>query len=159
MGIFFASCPVLRQFCTYWLRNRTFLPTANRIPPNSDFKAMRKRITLRDIFWYRQATPTEVSSPPNRQPITPKDLSQERNDVKYSALDRIWGMCSNVLKFRKRGSVSTSEIGMMERDPESTAGNRAREDAVVPSKKRNPETFLISETQNSTLTTVTGSSV
>lgn len=148
MGIFFASCPVLRQFCTYCLRNRTFLPTDNRIPPNSDFKAMRKRIALRDIFWYRQTAPNEESLPPNTNPTTPKDISQERLDVKYSALDRIWAMCSKAFKPRKRASVSTSENGMVEQDPESNAGNRTGENVGVANKKRRARTFLISGTED-----------
>ena len=55
LGIIFACGPALRQFWAYRTRTHTSLPTKRRQYPNEDFKKMRARINLRDIFWYRKA--------------------------------------------------------------------------------------------------------
>lgn len=57
-GIIFASCPAIRQLFAYRRRVGTVLPTNKRQPPNTDFVSMRRRITLRDMFWYRNRKPS-----------------------------------------------------------------------------------------------------
>lgn len=57
-GIIFASCPALRQFFAYCNRVGTAKPTKKRQYPNADFTSMRRRIALRDIFWYRKPSLT-----------------------------------------------------------------------------------------------------
>ncbi|KAL9003048.1 MAG: hypothetical protein Q9188_004060 [Gyalolechia gomerana] len=55
LGILIACGPAIRQFWGYRSRTHTSLPTKHRQSPNEDFKKMRYRINLRDIFWYREA--------------------------------------------------------------------------------------------------------
>ena len=58
-GIIFASCPALRQFVAYRRRVGTFFPSKQRQAPEQDFVRFRRRVNLRDIFWYRKASLTE----------------------------------------------------------------------------------------------------
>ena len=58
LGVIFACGPAIRQFCAYYHRTRSFLPTRHRQYPNEDFEKMRWRINLRDLFWFRQAPMT-----------------------------------------------------------------------------------------------------
>ncbi|KAI9688022.1 MAG: hypothetical protein M1820_010329 [Bogoriella megaspora] len=53
-GIIFASGPALRQLIAYRRRTGTFLPSKLRQPPEQDFVRFRRRVNLRDIFWFRQ---------------------------------------------------------------------------------------------------------
>lgn len=53
-GILFACGPAIRQFFAYRRRVGTVLPTAHRQAPDEDFAKTRRRINLRDIFWYRK---------------------------------------------------------------------------------------------------------
>lgn len=53
MGIICACAPAIRQFVAYVKRTGTVLPTKDRQYPNQDFVKMRRRINLRDIFWYQ----------------------------------------------------------------------------------------------------------
>ncbi|KAI9667146.1 MAG: hypothetical protein M1831_001323 [Alyxoria varia] len=58
-GIIIACLPALRQFGAYRVRTGTFMPDrSKRQEPNEDFVKMRRRINLRDIFWYRKAVST-----------------------------------------------------------------------------------------------------
>ena len=57
LGIIFASAPALRQLLAYLLRTRTVLPSARRQAPGADFVAMRRRVKLRDMFWYSKPPP------------------------------------------------------------------------------------------------------
>ena len=52
MGIICACGPAIRQFIAYIQRTGTVMPSDSRQYPNEDFVKMRRRITLRDIFWY-----------------------------------------------------------------------------------------------------------
>lgn len=54
LGIICASLPALRQLYAYRKRLRTTLPTQSRQPPNEDFSKMRRKVHLRDIFWYHR---------------------------------------------------------------------------------------------------------
>ncbi|KAG8525208.1 uncharacterized protein KY384_008852 [Bacidia gigantensis] len=53
MGIICACGPAIRQFIAYIHRTGTVLPSSSRQCPNQDFVEMRRRIQLRDIFWYQ----------------------------------------------------------------------------------------------------------
>ena len=53
MDIIIACGPALRQFVAYCRRTRSFLPNGARQAPNEDFAKTRRRIAIRDIFWYR----------------------------------------------------------------------------------------------------------
>ena len=54
-GIIFACAPAMRQLYVYRHRTGTFLSRKDRQRPNEDFRRMRRKINIRDIFWYRQA--------------------------------------------------------------------------------------------------------
>jgi hypothetical protein len=54
-GNIFACAPAIRQFWAYRKRVGTTLPTNKRQNPDEDFVKMRRRVNLRDIFWYRSA--------------------------------------------------------------------------------------------------------
>lgn len=53
MGIICACGPSIRQFVAYIQRTGTALPSRSRQRPNEDFVKMRRRINIRDIFWYQ----------------------------------------------------------------------------------------------------------
>ena len=54
LDIIVACDPALRQFWTYRKRTKSWLSIKKRQYPNENFKKMRYRINLRDIFWYRK---------------------------------------------------------------------------------------------------------
>lgn len=54
-GVAFACAPSLRQLYTYYRRTGTLLPGEDRQRPNEDFQRWRRKVNIRDIFWYRQA--------------------------------------------------------------------------------------------------------
>lgn len=54
MGTICACGPAIRQFIAYIQRTGTVMPSSSRQYPNEDFVRMRRRITLRDIFWYHR---------------------------------------------------------------------------------------------------------
>lgn len=94
-GIIFASCPALRQFITYRKRVGTVLPSNKRQAPNADFVKMRRRINLRDIFWYRKPSMT------NGRVLAPRQTFQFRyaNDMPETAVSNeelsprdLWGL-------------------------------------------------------------------
>ena len=97
LGIILACGPAIRQFLAYRQRAHTSLPSSHRQYPNEDVVKMRRRVNLRDIFWYREArlvgnrvfdaTPMFKSeSPP---PEASKDNMQGKSQVTQSVLD-IW---------------------------------------------------------------------
>ena len=53
-GMIFACGPTIRQFFAYWRRVGTILPSHKRQKPEEDFVRMRRRVELRDLFWFRQ---------------------------------------------------------------------------------------------------------
>ena len=53
-GIIFACCPAIRQFVSYRQRVGTYLPSTHRQQPGEDLRKMRRRIMLRDMFWFRK---------------------------------------------------------------------------------------------------------
>lgn len=97
LGILIACGPAIRQFWGYRSRTHTSLPTKHRQSPNEDFKKMRYRINLRDIFWYREARMVgdrvfdaaqifqSRSPPPNASSSDPQSSTRVSN----SALD-VW---------------------------------------------------------------------
>ncbi|KAL9094317.1 MAG: hypothetical protein Q9165_003458 [Trypethelium subeluteriae] len=54
-GTGFACAPAIRQLYGYYRRTGTILPGKDRQSPNEDFLKMRRKVNIRDIFWYRQA--------------------------------------------------------------------------------------------------------
>lgn len=93
-GIFFASCPAVRQFFAYRKRVGTIYPSDRRQEPNADFVKMRRKINLRDIFWYRQASATKGrvydALPIFQQSPDTSDMPQTAvSDAEKSPLD-VW---------------------------------------------------------------------
>lgn len=68
----------------YCWRKETLLPTPQ--DPNSDFLEMRKRVKLRDIFWYRKPAPAAVILQPGADPRD-ADIALRKGDVENSPLD------------------------------------------------------------------------
>lgn len=93
-GIIFASCPAVRQFVAYRRRVGTFFPSKHRQFPEQDFVRFRRRVNLRDIFWYRKASlnegrvlgPQRLFHPPS-DPSVSDQLSNAT--AKKSVLD-VW---------------------------------------------------------------------
>ena len=159
MGMFFASCPMLRQFFSYVLRERSVLPTSKRNPPNGDFIAMRKRVTLRDILWYRKSdSPKGKTQSSKPRPNQPRDIASHDRRIKFSALDRIWAM----LRYgNKPSSVEPEQTdsGMSEKGLVNQRAVSARKSGAVEGSNENDkiglkakssgETFLTSATRTS----------
>ncbi|KAI9727271.1 MAG: hypothetical protein M1828_006890 [Chrysothrix sp. TS-e1954] len=95
-GIIFASAPAIRQFVAYRKRVGTFKVTSKRQYPEEDFVSFRRRVNLRDIFWYRKASLNEDRvTKPQRAFHPPKMLDTPSADhsgatAEKSLLD-IWG--------------------------------------------------------------------
>ncbi|KAL8691417.1 MAG: hypothetical protein Q9218_003353 [Villophora microphyllina] len=53
MGIICACGPAIRQFIAYIQRTGSVFPSNSRQYPGEDFVKMRRRINLRDIFWFQ----------------------------------------------------------------------------------------------------------
>lgn len=97
-GITFACGPAVRQFFAYRSRTGTFLPSAERRPRNEDFNKMRRRITLRDIFWFRPnmlSDSSKSTSHPSSDPTSESRQTDMAADIdataKTSVLDMWWG--------------------------------------------------------------------
>ncbi|KAL9073548.1 MAG: hypothetical protein Q9157_004695 [Trypethelium eluteriae] len=148
MGMFFASCPVLRQLIAYVMRHRTILPTRGQNPPNGDFIAMRKRITLRDIFWYRKRTSNEISPPPSAPPTKPREISSAAKPVKISAMDRIWGTFGRAFGVTTQGDAITPRHDRLSHSEKGLIGSRSEEENTKKSKE-SQQTFLLSGTNTS----------
>ena len=93
-GIIFASGPAIRQFIAYRRRVGTFSPNKKRQPPEEDFTNFRKRVNLRDVFWYRKPTlvdgrvirPQRIFHPPTKV----KETSEEADRLaQRSMLDHL----------------------------------------------------------------------
>ena len=144
MGTFFACCPVIRQAIVYYWRHHTLLPVKGRNLPDQDFAAFRKRLTLRDIFWYRKATSNEISPPPNAPPQKPRDISEKDKPVKISAAGRIWRNTGRIFGVSRRKDYNNPDYN----DVSHT------EKALKPSQgengKEGGKTFLLSATNGST---------
>ena len=158
MGIFFASCPMLRQFLSYGMRTHSILPTNNRNPPNGDFRAMRKRIKLRGIFWYRKATPNDISPPPDAKPNNPKQISARDKEVKTSALDWIEERLGRMFGRNQQHGLrvaSSADFSRAKRDSSRTnlasgeVSNGSRGSKGLQRSGHSGETFLLSATNAS----------
>ncbi|KAL8930476.1 MAG: hypothetical protein Q9208_000660 [Pyrenodesmia sp. 3 TL-2023] len=151
LGIIIACGPALRQFWAYRSRTHTSLPTKHRQAPNEDFKKMRYRINLRDIFWYREAHMVgdrvleaapifqRKSPPPDASSSDPKSSTKVSN----SALDIGEKKTKNVFHFGHNHETarrlpsgdsksSPSDVSQKERSNESS------ELGDLPSKKPRP---------------------
>ena len=157
LGIFFASCPMIRQFITYTLRKKTMLPTTTRPPPDGDFIAMRKRVKLRDIFWYRKNTSNDVAPPPSAKPNQPKHISPRDPEVSVSASGRIWNAIARMFGRRSQPLRHGGGRVYPECDSEGTlvqsrtaSGHESGVGGLAESgkslKSKGPETFLMSAT-------------
>ena len=152
LGIFFASCPMIRQFLTHTLRARSLLPSSQNTPSDRDFIAMRKRIKLRDIFWYRQRTPDDVTPAAGEKPNKPKHISPRDDDVKYSALDRLEAGIRRAFRRDKRRGHAKWNGAQGGDDEAALAGKEAPETewgSEGSGKASDGETFLLSATNAS----------
>ena len=154
LGIFFASCPMLRQLFTYILKYRTMRPTRHQLPPNTDFFAMRKRITLRDLFWYRQPALAELLRT-NPGSSTAPDQLPEPVEIKFSGLDHIWIKLKASLKLGKlpRGAAVEDMAAGKSQGSSSESERPIRAPSPVAPKRHDDgkykDTFLLSQTRNS----------
>ncbi|KAL9087210.1 MAG: hypothetical protein Q9159_003777 [Coniocarpon cinnabarinum] len=119
LGIIFACGPAVRQFFAYRSRTGSWSPAVRRDAPNADFTKMRRRITLRDVFWYRpMALRDDARSGP-----TSKGLNPESEQTKVpaevdataatSVLDTWWGRLYRALpgtSSKSRGVVDTGQL-------------------------------------------------
>ncbi|KAI9658031.1 MAG: hypothetical protein M1821_002691 [Bathelium mastoideum] len=117
-GIIFASGPAIRQFIAYYRRVGTFAPTKKRQRPEEDFVGFRRRVNLRDIFWYRQAPvtngrvlrPQQMFHPPTsdvssaNQSLGEKDVKIADKKAQRSMLDRLTG------RAKRDGSPTDSNV-------------------------------------------------
>ena len=153
LGIFFASCPMIRQLLAYIQRHRTLRPTRDRIPPNADFLAMRKRIELRDIFWYRQPPTAELPRSNDRN-NTPRADVAKPIEVKYSGLDHIWIKLKAALGRGKMPRGIEVERMAVQDDFSDDDGSKRPTHASSPvvqkdaDNEKYKETFLLSRTQD-----------
>ncbi|KAI9683064.1 MAG: hypothetical protein M1820_010930, partial [Bogoriella megaspora] len=156
LGAFFASCPILRQLVAYIHRYGTILPTEGRNPPDQDFIAMRKRVTLRDIFWYRRRLSGDISLPSNAPPQKPRDISDADSRVNVSVIDRVWRGLGKAFGVSGRNesvqpdnhSLSNSEKGLVGAGAYPLGENAPTQGSRL--------TFLLSATRNES---VNGSTV
>ena len=117
-GIIFASAPAVRQFVAYRLRVGTFKPTTARQLPEQDFVRFRKRINLRDIFWYRQASLTDgrVTRPQRMFYPPTSDRSENGSDTAHlveenaekSALDAMTGKVKDFVPGQHHTGINSS---------------------------------------------------
>ena len=151
----------MRQFFTYRRRMKTFLPTKSRNRPNDDFVAMRKRIKLRDIFWYRKKASEEVTPPPGAPPNKPEHVSRHDPEVKFSALDRVERGIASVAR---RGGLGRDRVNNLQRSEEALVGDdialqeihsagasdsSVKRSADGSESNRYPETYLSSQSNAS----------
>ncbi|KAI9679009.1 MAG: hypothetical protein M1822_007435 [Bathelium mastoideum] len=129
-GIIFASAPALRQFYAYVRRVHTGAPTKDRQYPDEDFTRFRRRVNLRDIFWYRQPSlingrvirPQQIFHPPssdqtkNAELVVPRPEMESVDEAsKKSMLDVINRRTRRIFgghverSTEKSGALSTSK--------------------------------------------------
>lgn len=92
IGIILASIPGGRQFFTSYGRTRTIKPAGYRQYFDQDSQRAYARISLRDIFWYRQPSALSDGGFEARQTFQTQDqsrstLPQSHKEVQHPALD------------------------------------------------------------------------
>ena len=126
LGITFASAPALRQLAAYISRRHTIFPTKDRQYPDEDFRRFRRRVNLRDLFWFRKPSLVEgrVLRPQRlfydqiSDPETLVDQTTMKNEAEKAAdnsvLDVMRGKLNNIVgrgdrptNFQKMGTSST----------------------------------------------------
>ncbi|KAI9692501.1 MAG: hypothetical protein M1822_006732 [Bathelium mastoideum] len=108
-GIIFASAPAFRQFAAYVSRRGTIFPTKDRQYPGEDFTRFRRRLNLRDLFWFR--TPSLIEGrvlrpqrlfylPPSDQISDSETLvdQAEKKDAEKSAEKSVLDVMTSRLK-------------------------------------------------------------
>ncbi|KAI9711269.1 MAG: hypothetical protein M1820_002256 [Bogoriella megaspora] len=115
MGIIAACGPAIRQFVAYCMRTGTPLPSTDRQRPGEDFVKMRRRITIRDILWFRSPDPVSgrvLDAAPIRHMKTPGDVE---STAQKSLLNE-WPRSLNNKLFQsgttKSHSNDTSELSL-----------------------------------------------
>ncbi|KAI9672706.1 MAG: hypothetical protein M1831_000141 [Alyxoria varia] len=161
IGIVLASCPMIRQGIVYAFRHKTLCPTSRRIPPNDDFVAMRKRIKLRDIFWYRQTEPRELLPPQPLSAEKPRDISPRDQEVKKSGLDHVWRNFVQIFRLDRRvpdveqdGQNGVNGVVVERKDMITETEGGSEDDASegrTAKKAGDSETFLLSRTNASAM--------
>ena len=116
-GIIFACGPAVRQFFAYRAKTGSFLPSKSQGPRNEDFTRMRRRITLRDVFWFR---PNALAESRATQPKSRTSLSeneQTKSDVEATAqisvLDTWWGRLYRAIPGKSPKSTNTVDTGQL----------------------------------------------
>ena len=94
-GIVFACCPALRQLVVHVVRTRSIIPRRRQQESEADFIKMRKKVRLRDIFWYRKPHTSQLATftgapvyPPERE-IDSRTLQHAEETAKKSPLN-LW---------------------------------------------------------------------
>ena len=138
-GIIFASAPALRQLYAYIHRVRTGVPTKDRQYPNEDFTRFRRRVNLRDIFWYRQpllnngrvVRPQQMFHPSTSDQVSeaehvvPQPEMEHVNDVsKNSMLDVIGRKVKRVFGARPGENTEKSRILSASKDSNNAMKTR-----------------------------------
>ena len=119
-GIIFASCPALRQFWAYRKRAGTVFPSNKRQAPDADFVKMRRKINLRDIFWYRKPIVTDGrvidAHPTFQHPYNDVEHMPEgaQTTAEKSPID-IWGQ-----KIKRKMSGSSSRQRLLSQNSNSS---------------------------------------
>ncbi|KAL8896845.1 MAG: hypothetical protein Q9207_007510 [Kuettlingeria erythrocarpa] len=148
LGIIIACGPAIRQFWAYRTRTHTSLPTKQRQSPNDDFKKMRYRINLRDIFWYREARMMgdrvfeaapifqHKTPPPDASSSDPKSSTKVSNsalDVWEKKIKKVLPFSHNHEKSRRLSS-GDSEVAPSELSPKQQS-NQMSEVGDLPLKE------------------------
>lgn len=82
LGVVLACGPTIRQFFAHYNREHSFLPSANRPPPESDFRLFRHRVNVRDVFRFGKRDPTREQGLINyERRQTGSDASGVRSEV------------------------------------------------------------------------------
>ena len=135
MGIIVACGPAIRQFVAYVKRTGTALPSIDRQRPQEDFSKMRRRITIRDILWFRSpglVTNRVLDAHPTVQFKTEADVESTAQKSLLNEWPRKLGdklFRSNASKSHKT-SDATSEISLsrstLQNEHETTVPNQEK---------------------------------
>ena len=135
LGIIFACGPAVRQLFAYRSRTGTFLPSGQRQERNEDFNRMRRRITLRDIFWFRPSPLGECrrSNVDNNSATSQSNTSRDiEATAKTSVLDTLWGHLFHALPGVSSRSASTVDTGRLrENKVPFTSSSAAEQNRIV----------------------------
>ena len=144
MGIICACGPAIRQFVAYIQRTGTVMPSASRQYPNEDFVRMRRRITLRDIFWYhapnlkggRVLDATPIRSRMSNEDVEATAQRSLLGDWRRKISGRIFSGNSAGNSMSSKNSVPTESRGMTVSQQEHTRTGKKNEGWELLNRER-----------------------